>query len=109
MKHLRSAFYIIISEDFINYDHAVDYLDSEKLSERRLKLCLKFAKRAEQHPKYQNWFSEEIENMRPVPNTRSEKSATKTKYKVVPTRTDRFKNSPLPYLTDMLNEYYKEK
>ena len=44
--------------DFVNYNHAVEYLDSEKLSDRRLKLCLNFAKRAEKHPKYQNWFSE---------------------------------------------------
>ena len=96
-----------MGEDFVNYEHASDYLKSEKLSERRLKLCLNFAKRAKDHPKYQHWFSEEMENSRPVHNTRRDKNAYKTKYRVVPTRTDRFKNSPIPYLTD-LNEHYRK-
>jgi hypothetical protein len=52
------------------------------------------------HPKYQNWFSEENENIQPVPNTRSDRNAIRTKYKVVPTRTDRFKNSPIPIIVD---------
>ena len=105
----KCAFYTIMGEDFVNYNHAVEYLNSETLSDRRLKLCLNFAKRAEKHPKYHNWFSEEDEYIRPVPNTRSDKNAIKTKYKVVPTRTDRFKNSPIPYLTDMINEHYMKK
>ena len=97
-----------MGEDFVKYEHAVDYLESEKLSERRLKLCLNFAKRAEEHPKYQHWFTEEMENTRPVPNTRSDKNACKTKYRVVPNRTERFKNSPIPYLTDVLNDHYRK-
>ena len=33
----------------------------------------------------------------------------KMKYKVVPTRTDIFRNSPVPYLTDILKEPYIKK
>ena len=105
----KCAFYVIMGEKFHSYEHALTYLESETLSARRMKLCYNFARKAEIHPKYQNWFQEEDMDTRQVPNTRSDKDALKTKYKQVPTRTDRFKNSPIPFLTDMLNEHYMKK
>ena len=74
-----------------------------------MKLCSTFARKAEKHLKYQNWFEEEDTTIRQVPNTRTDKNAIKTKYKPVPTRTERFKNSPIPFLTDILNEHYMKK
>ena len=88
------------------YSIIITHLESETLGNRRMKLCSNFAKKAEKHPKYKNWFEEEDTTIRQVPNTRRDKSAIKTKYKPVPTRTERFKNSPIPFLTDILNEHY---
>ena len=98
-----------MGEDFVSYDHAITHFDSETLGNRRLKLCSNFARKAEINPKYQNWFEEEVATIRQVPNTRSDKNAVENKYKPVPTRTERYKNSPIPFLTDILNEHYMKK
>ena len=53
----------------------------------------KFVKKAANHPKYQNWF-------RMDSNLANDKD---TKYIPVQYRTERYKDSPLPYLTELLN------
>ena len=47
-------------------------------------------------------------NPGPVPNIRSDKTSIVTKYRPVPTRTDRFKDSPIPYMTEILNNFYSD-
>ena len=78
----------------------------EKLSIRRFKLCLKFARRAEKHKKYSKWFN-------PMkiakPSTRSDKVSAKLEYTPVPFRKIRYKKSPIPYLTQLLNEHHTKK
>ena len=105
----KCALYVIMGDSYNGYDETLIALEVEKLSGRRSKLCLKFAKRAEKHPKYQNWFVPADEFIPPTVTTRSDKTFVETKYKPVPTRTDRYKGSPLPFLTDILNEYYVRK
>ena len=73
----------------------------ETLSERRLKLCQNFAKKAAKSPKFQNWFNEVKSR---DSRTRSYKNKSEAKFKAIPTRTNRYKKSPLPYLTDILND-----
>ena len=101
----KCAFYIILGEQYLHYENALHTMNSERLSDRRYKLCLKFAKKSEKHPRYQNWFCP-AEDYVPTINTRSDKRDRNTKFKPVPTRTDRFKNSPVPYMTDQLNQFY---
>jgi hypothetical protein len=103
----KCAFYVIMGNDHSNYDDDVKELCSEKLSDRRYNLCLKFSKKSEKHEKFKNWFKPTDERPQPLPNTRSEK--TELKYKPVTVRTERYKESPLPYLTDILNNYYSKK
>ena len=74
----KCAFYIIMGQDFVSYDHAITHLESETLGNWRMKLCSNFARKAEKHPKYKNWFEEEDTTIRQVPNTRSDKNAIKT-------------------------------
>ena len=105
----KCAFYIIMGNDYTTYDNAVNCLQSEKLSDRRFKLCVNFARKSEKHIKYKQWFNPAEEYSPPIPNTRSDKTTIQTKYKPVPTRTDRYKTSPIPYLTDLLNDYHTEK
>ena len=50
-----------------------------------------FAKKAQQHDKFKNWFVETEE-------------PRLTKFKPVPYRTKRYMKSPIPYLTNLLNE-----
>ena len=49
----QCAFYIIMGNTFTNYDAAVNFLGSEKLSVRRSTLCLSFALKCEKKPEVQ--------------------------------------------------------
>ena len=104
----KCALHIIMGEHYLNYDHSRDELNVEKLSTRRSKLCLKFAKRAEKHKKYSKWFKPE-KSQTPNISTRSKKYATKLKYTPVPFRKTRYEKSPIPYLTQLLNDHYNKK
>ena len=79
---------------------ALNYLCLEPLKVRRDKLCLKFAKKAEIHPKHRNWFKLN----KNTANTRQYKS----KYMEVSAKHKRFKTSPLSCLTNILNNHYNK-
>ena len=93
----KTAFCIILGDNYINYKDALRHLQCETVKNRRTKLCLTFAKKSLKHPKYQNWVVPNISEVQP--KTRSEK----TSFKPVTTRTDRYFLSPLPHLTRLLN------
>ena len=78
-------------------------LGGERLSERRTSLCLNFAKKSLKSEKFKSWFSPAIPALRPKPNTRAP-IPKPNKLKDVPYRTARYRDSPLPYLTRLLNE-----
>ena len=86
-------------------EQARNVLNVEKLSIRRSNLCLKFAKKAEKHVKFSNWFFPAIRSSHV--NTRNNK--IKPKYTPVPSRKERYKKSPIPYITQILNEYHLNK
>ena len=94
----KAAFYIILGEKYTSYSNAVAVLDCDLLSDRRLKLCLTFARKCFKHPKYQNWFC-------PNPPETTKTRAKKTVLKMVNTRTDRYEDSPIPYLTKILDQH----
>ena len=101
----RTAFYIILGDCYINYENALDELNSDRLTERRDKLCATFVTKAVKHQQFQSWF---CKNSEPIPNfkTRLEESKVRTMYLPAKTRTDRFADSPIPYLTNVLNTLY---
>ena len=90
----KTAFKIIIGEDNVSYDLACDLLEMEPLEQRRIRLCLNFAKKDLKSPK--TMFTKQNH---PV-NTR----AKRTKVKEIMCRTTRYRKSPLPYLSNLLNE-----
>lgn len=97
----KCAAHIILGSDYETYKQAVKTLGLDTLQSRRDKLCLKFGKKAEKHPKFSKWF-------RPTPfshRTRQEKS----KYCSVFAKHSRFKKSPLSFITSRLNEFYTRK
>ena len=105
----KCALHVILGDDYESYDQATTILAVEKLHERRMKSILSFAKRCEKNPKYSTWFRIS-ENSTPLNiETRGTCKTQKNKYAPVPTRTDRYEKSPLPFMTKLLNEYHAGK
>ena len=97
----KSAFCIILGNGYHSYENACSILNRKSLSERRLDLCLKFAKKSQLHDKYQYWFSY---NPSSAPRqTRYSDNLVTPIYKEIQTRTGRYEDSPIPYLTKLLN------
>ena len=93
----KTTFHIILGDNYRSYSSALRSLGVKKLSERRKLLCLKFARKAERHHKFSKWFK---------PSTkRTATRQTQSKYCQVFARKKRFRNSPIPYLTELLNNF----
>ena len=75
--------------------------EMEILQNRRTKICEKFAMKS---PRYSTWFYLN-DNSETQHNTRSYKRPLKA----VNTRTQRYKNSTVPFLTELLNNYLSKK
>ena len=97
----RTAVAIIRGGNNVKYKDSLQHLNIETLEERREKLCIKFAKKAFKNPKFTKWFARDKLTM----NTRS----IKYPLKGIKTRTKQYRKSPLPYLTNLLNQYLKHK
>ena len=93
----KISFKIILGQDYKSYDQACQMLATHTLEERRTKLCLKFALK---NLKSENSFFSKLQH--PM-NTRG-KSNLVQEFKC---RTERFKNSSLPYLARALNNHMK--
>ena len=91
----KSALAIILGKSYSNYENALVTLNLQRLSERRASLCLKFAEKAFKSDKHSSWFVPDQNNQ----NTRRKVQRTKN----VQARTQRFKKSAIPYLTQILN------
>ena len=99
----KSVAHIILGEDYVSYREALKTLCLDSLKERRDKLCLNFALKAEKHEKFKKWFK--ISDLKP--DTRQIQS--KFKYCEVNAKHSRFEKSPLGHITRILNEYYYKK
>ena len=91
----KSALAVILGPDYSSYEEACSKLNVQTLSKRREQLCYSFALKASKHTEHKHWF---VENQEQV-NTRSQKPC----FKPAHARTQRFQNSPIPYLTHLLN------
>ena len=98
----KTAFSIILGKSYISYSNALEMLEMETLENRRKSLCLKFALKSSAHPTFKNWFRELKVN-----KPRQCNSDNTEKYVEPWTRTGRFENSAIPYLTKLLNEHFK--
>ncbi|KAI8500548.1 hypothetical protein Bbelb_221140 [Branchiostoma belcheri] len=88
---------IILGNTFHSYSAACEALQLQKLEDRRVSLCLKFAQKLYKSEQYRHWF----------PRLRGEISGRETrqnkKLDQLPARTARYAKSPLPYLVQLLN------
>ena len=98
----KCAFFIILGESYISYEQSMRTLGCDSLNDRRYKLCQSFAKKAEKHSRFRNWFNE-VKHEAKSFSTRASEKLVKPKFMPVPARTDRYKKSPIPYLTELLN------
>ena len=94
----KSALHIILGGKYESYSQALEITGLQNLELRRQNLCLKFERKAESHWKHKRWFKP---NSNPV-DTRQ----LKTKYKSVHFKHRRFRDSPISYLTSLLNKHH---
>ena len=92
----KTALAIILGGSY-SYTEALAILKIDTLESRRTTLCLKFALKAVKNPKFSGWFALNDSEV----NTRS----VKLPFKKINCRTRRFRKSPIPYLTDLLNTH----
>ena len=95
----KGALHIILGEQYENYTHALKLTNLEKLENRRVELCYRFAKKCEKNDKHKHWFVN-----KPSLFTRQKPQ----RYKTVIARTDRLKKSPICYLTELLNKHHQK-
>ena len=96
----KSALKIILRENYKGYKQALVALGIESLSDRREKLCLKFAKKCSKHEKTKQMFplNEKYHGMK----TRKEDY-----FKVQHANTGRLQKSPLIFMQNLLNNQDK--
>ena len=95
----KSALHIILGDQYESYNQAIKSTGLKNLELRRQDICLKFALRAETHWKHKKWFK---------PNTKPTITRQQnTKYESVQYRHTRFRDSPISYLTNILNTHYR--
>ena len=97
----KTVLHIVLGETYTSYRQALKMTGLQKLSERRRKLCSSFASKAQKHSKFSKWFKVNLK--------KSKTRQTQPKFCQVIRRTERFKKSPLSYLTDILNQKYSKK
>ena len=91
----KTALKIILSDQYDGYEMALEKTGLATLKERRVDLCLSFAKKCTQNPKTADMFPLRQSNV----NTRNPE-----KYFVTPASTDRLAKSAIPYMQRLLNE-----
>ena len=97
-KVQKCACKIILQGEYQSYKKALKTLNLQTLAQRRTLICTKFALNCEKKEKFSNWFIPKSKNI----NTRLKQS----KFTSVNTKTTRLRNSPISFLTDLLNTYY---
>ena len=88
---------IILGEKYKTSNNAREKLKIETLQKRRNDICLKFGQKALKHPNHSNWFQ-------PNPNHNKKRRLPTNRLKETFCRTDRYKNSTIPFLTRILNK-----
>ena len=93
----KSALKIILKQNYKDYKSALKELNLEKLSERREKLCLRFAKKCLKLQKFKSLFpvSKKLHCM---------KQRRTRKFHENQANTERYKKSLVPYMQKLLNK-----
>ena len=97
----KTACHIILGDEYRSYTSALRTLHLDSLFVRRQKLCKSFAKKCYNNTKFTTWFKRHVKH--------SATRSTSPRFNKVYCRLNRFENSPISYLTEILNrmEYLK--
>ena len=87
---------IILSYQYLSYSQALELTGLQSLEERRQYLCLEFARKVFKSSTPKQWFLP----ANPIRSLRNNRSCLEPKCK-----TERYRNSPIPYLSRLLNEH----
>ena len=98
----KTACAIILGKKYQSYKSALKILNMETLEQRREKISIKFAKSALKSEKFKQWFSL---NEKSEQNIKTRSFKTRPRLKPVTFRKARYRNSALPYLTELLNKH----
>ena len=90
-KLQKLALKLILENKYISYENALKKLKLTTLKERRLKLSVSFSKKTVKNDKYSPWFKRTSHN-------------TRQRFANSYGRTTAYQKSPLPYLTNLLNQ-----
>ena len=93
----KSALKIILQEKYKNYENALNLLDLESLDDRRKKLCYTFAKKCVNNEKTKHYFEHNKK-------CHQMKLRTTQPFNVTQAKTERLKQSAIPYMQMLLNE-----
>ena len=96
----KKACAIILGRNYVRYESALSNLGLERLDTRRTTLCLNFALKCSKSTKHMSMFPPN-----PIFRANMRKPKPFREYQCL---TSRYFNSPLPYLTRLLNKNYKE-
>ena len=94
----KTVLHIVLGDQYKSYNSALKITGLSRLSERRKNLCIKFAKKGQKNPKFSNWFK-----LNPKINRR----VKQPRFCPVVSKKQRFQNSPISYLTSLLNSLFK--
>ena len=92
----KSAVRVILGRKYTSYRKGLEQLNLDGLNERRTKICLKFAKNCLKNEKVKDIF----------PKAELKHKMRKRKqnaFKVKRIKTERYKKSAVPYMTELLN------
>ena len=93
-KIQKTALRLILTTEYKSYTNALSRFKIQSLAHRREQLCLKFAKKAVKHSKFNVWFK------------RSRKRpGHKPTFYIPKVRTQMYETSPIIYLTKLLNSH----
>ena len=99
LERIQKSFcHVLLGHNYVNYEDALKLLDMESLKERRDILCLNFALKCLSNPKFKNLFERTPDYDYSVRNQR--------KFQEPQCSKARYQNSPLVYLTRILNQYF---
>ena len=94
---------VILQENYVSYEAALEMVGIENLAERRLKRCLDFSKKCLQHPIHKRMFP-------PNPNLSNQQNTRHREiYKVNFAHRNSYKNSTIPFCQRLLNQAEREK
>ena len=89
----KIALKLILGSKYVSYENAMEVLNLTTLTERRKQICISFARKTLKNSKFAPWFKKKQRSTR-----------RGHLFKLPKIRTTSYENSPLPYLTHLLND-----